>query len=130
MSNFFAQFITSTVEQNNERAALFGRRDDTEDWVSLEKAEYLAGGLGPYELQMDIEDGTIYQVEDGEVKDTIAPATFKVINKKTEKSHTLFAFKLDGTEVTAFLNEAKNGASYIGLAWSKLRKPTTRSRAF
>ena len=135
--SFISNIISNSTESINHagRAALFGRRNDTTDWVSYEKAEYMAGGLGPYELQASVESGDIYVIgEGGEVKETIESSTFKVINKVTVKGDqqytTLFSFKLDGQEVTAFLNTAKDGKQYIGLAWAKTIKPAHRGRAF
>ena len=135
--SFISNIISNSTDSNatSSRAALFGRRDDTTDWVSYEKAEYMAGGLGPYELQASVESGDIFVLNaDGEVEETIESSTFKVINKVTVKGDqqytVLFSFKLDGQEVTAFLNTAKDGRQYIGLAWAKAIKPAHRGRAF
>ena len=134
----FIDNITSASTDNNatSRAALFGRIDGVEDqWVTYGEAEYMAGGLGPYELQASVESGDIYVIgEGGEVKETTESSTFKIIHKITVKGdqsyHTLFSFKLDGQEVTAFLNTAKDGRQYIGLAWAKTTMHAHRGRAF
>ena len=123
---------TGTITTSSNRAALFGRIEDQEDWVSHDEAEYMAGGLDAYELQANTENGDIYVVEEGEVVEVIEASTFKVINKTTIKGSntfiTLFSFLLNDREVTTFLNTSKDGRTYLGLAWSKQLKPQTKGR--
>ena len=133
--NFIDTLTTtgSIASSTSGRAALFGRIEDQEDWVSHDEAEYMAGGLDTYELQANTENGDIYVVEEGEVVEVIEASTFKVINKTTIKGSntfiTLFSFSLNDREVTTFLNTSKDGRTYLGLAWSKQFKPQTKGRA-